>query len=146
MSKNKGNTYKVGTAINSAVGDYAQVRNYFAQPTGTQDAGLAELGKLFEQVNERLAKLEEADREMLKTPVQQTAAAAADIQKGDESQEKQSFLEKRLKALYAMSEDIGAVMITTLANPAAGIALTLQKIARRAQAELKIKKENPGED
>lgn len=139
MSKKKGNTYTVGTAINSAVGDYAQVRNYFAQPTGTQDAGLAELGKLFEQVNERLAKLEEADREMLKTPVQQTAETAAAIQQGDESEEKQNFLAKRLKNLYAMSEDIGEVIITTLASPAAGVALTLQKIAQKAKEELGIK-------
>ena len=137
MSKKKGNTYNVGTAINSAIGDYAQVRNYFAQPAGgAQDAGLAELGRLFEQVNERLAKLEEADREMLKTPVQQTAQAAADIQKGDESEAKASFLMKRLKTLYAMSNDIGELVITTLASPAAGIALTLQKIAQKAMAEL----------
>lgn len=140
MSKKKGNTYKVGTAINSAVGDYAQVRNYFAQPAGgAQDAGLAELGKLFEQVNERLAKLEEADREMLKTPVQQAAETAAAIQQGDDSEEKQSFLAKRLKNLYAMSEDIGEVIITTLASPAAGVALTLQKIAQKAKEELGIK-------
>jgi len=139
MSKKEGNTYKVGTAINSAIGDYAQVRNYFAQPAGgAQDAGLAELGRLFEQVNERLAALEEADREMLKTPVQQTAQAAADIQKGDESEAKASFLMKRLKTLYAMSNDIGEVVITTLASPAAGIALTLQKIARKAMAELNL--------
>ncbi len=137
MSKKKGNTYNVGTAINSAIGDYAQVRNYFTQPAGgAQDAGLAELGRLFEQVNERLAKLEEADREMLKTPVQQTAQAAADIQKGDESEAKASFLMKRLKTLYAMSNDIGELVITTLASPAAGIALTLQKIAQKAMAEL----------
>ena len=138
MSKKEGNTYKEGTAINSAIGDYAQVRNYFAQPAGTADPGLAELGRLFEQVNERLAALEEADREMLKTPVQQTAQAAADIQKGDESEAKASFLMKRLKTLYAMSNDIGEVVITTLASPAAGIALTLQKIARKAMAELNL--------
>ncbi len=136
MSKKKGNTYNVGTAINSAIGDYAQVRNYFTQPAGTAEPGLAELGQLFEQVNERLAKLEEADREMLKTPVQQTAQAAADIQKGDESEAKASFLMKRLKTLYAMSNDIGELVITTLASPAAGIALTLQKIAQKAMAEL----------
>ncbi|GAB4279062.1 MAG: hypothetical protein Kow0080_31050 [Candidatus Promineifilaceae bacterium] len=140
MSKKEGNTYKVGTAINSAIGDHAQVRNYFAQPAGgEQDVGLAELGKLFEQVNERLAKLEEADREMLKPAVQQTAAATAAIQQGDESKEKQNFLAKRLKNLYAMSEDIGAVIITTLASPAAGVALTLQKIAQKAKEEVGIK-------
>ncbi len=141
MSDDKKNApkYYVKEAHHSAVGDYAQVRNYFVpQPGSEAEPGLAELARLFEEVNQRLAALEEADREMLKTPVQQTAAAAADIQKGDESREKQSFLMRRLKTLYAMSNDIGEVVITTLASPAAGVALTLQKIARKAQAELAI--------
>jgi len=36
-----------------------------------------------------------------------------------------------------MAPDIGEVILTTLVNPAAGIALTLQKIAQKAQEELK---------
>jgi len=35
-----------------------------------------------------------------------------------------------------MAPDIGAVIIAALANPAAGIALTIQKIAQKVQAEL----------
>ncbi len=128
--------YHVERAEHSAIGDYAQVNNYFP-PAAQSDAGMAELRRLFEEVNRRLAGLEEADRELLKPVVQQTAAVAAEIQKGDDSPQKQSFLEKRLKALYAMSKDIGEVVIAALASPAAGVALTLQKIAQKAQAELR---------
>lgn len=139
MSKKEGKgKYTVGTAINSSVGDYAQVINNFGPSDSRQESGMAELGALFERVNERLAALAEADREMLKPAVQQTAAAAAAIQKGEDSPEKLSFLKKRLKSLYAMSQDIGEVIITTLANPAAGITLTLQKIAQKAKAELNV--------
>ena len=61
---------------------------------------------------------------------------AADIQGGDASPKKQNFLEMRLKNIAAMAPDIGQVILATLAAPAAGIALTLQKIAQKAQSEL----------
>ncbi len=136
--------YYVSNANHSAIGDHAKVMNYFAQPSGHPEPGLAALGALFERVNARLEALEEADRAMLKPAVQQTAAAAAAIQKGDDSPDKQSFLEKRLKALYGMSNEIGEVIITTLASPAAGIALTLQKIAQKAQSEINIGQKSAG--
>ena len=128
--------YVVHHAEYSAIGDFANVNNHFPPQQAAADPGMAELRRLFEEVNKRLAALEEADQALLAPAVEQAAQAAAEIQQGNESPEKQSFLAKRLKALYAMRQDIGEVIIATLASPAAGIALTLQKIAVRAQAEL----------
>ena len=128
--------YYVKEAHHSAIGDYANVNNYFPGQQAAADPAAAELRRLFEQVNERLAALEAADRQMVAPAVEQTAKAVAEIQAGDESEEKRSFLEARLKALYAMRQDIGEVIITTLASPTAGVALTLKKIAEKAKADL----------
>lgn len=130
--------YVVHHAVQSAIGDYARVNNYFPPQTTEKDNGAAELRQLFAQVNEQLAALAEADRDLVTPAIQQAAQATAEIQQGDESPEKQSFLEKRLKAIYNMREDIGQVIIVTLANPAAGIAVTLQKIAKKVKDELGI--------
>jgi hypothetical protein len=59
------------------------------------------------------------------------------VQGGDESEATQSTLERRLKNLRNIAPDIGDVIIATLANPAAGIAMVIQTIAKKVQAELK---------
>lgn len=128
--------YVVHNPVQSAIGDYANVNNYLPAQTAAVDAGTAELRRLFEQVNERLAALEEADRAPVALLVEQAVAATTEIQQGDASEEKQSFLEKRLKNIYAMAPEIGEVVITTLASPTAGIALTIQKIAQKAKASV----------
>lgn len=133
--------YVVHQAVQSAVGDYANVNNYLPVQTAAIDAGVAELRQLFEQVNQRLATLDEVDRAPLALLVEQTAAATAEIQQGQASDEKQSFLEKRLKNIYAMAPDIGEVIIATLASPTAGIALTIQKIAQKAKHSVGIGQE-----
>lgn len=129
--------YVVHHAVNSAIGDYAKVENYYTAQAAHADPALAALRELFLEVNKRLEALPAEDKEMLAPSVAQTAKVAAEIQAGDESEEKQTFLAKRLKAIYAMSRDIGEVLMTTLANPSAGIALVIQKIAGRALAETK---------
>lgn len=128
--------YVVHHAVNSAIGDYAQVNNYFSAQAAAADPGVAELRRLFEEVNRKLEALDAADRELLAPAVVQAAKTTAEIQQGDDNPEKQSFLEARLKAIYAMRQDIGQVIITSLASPAAGVALTLQKIAQKAKSEL----------
>ena len=92
---------------------------------------------LYVQVNEKLAELDEADRDLMTPAIQQTVEAATAIQKGDDSEAKQSFLEARLKAIYLMRQDIGEVIIATLVSPPAGIALTLQKIGLKVKESLK---------
>jgi hypothetical protein len=136
MSDQQSPKYVVQHAVQSAIGDWANVNNYFPPPQAAADPGVAELRRIFEEVNRRLDALEEADRELVAPAVEQTAQAVAEIQAGDESEAKQRFLETRLKHIAAMAPEIGEVIITTLASPAAGIALVIQKIARKAQAGL----------
>jgi hypothetical protein len=135
MSDEKKETakYIIHHAKQSAIGDYAKVTNYISAQAAAADPGIAELKTLFEEVNRRLAALAAADRDRVAPAVEQTVAAATAIQQGDESEEKQSFLEGRLKALYLMRKDIGEVIITSLASPTAGIALTLQKIGQKVK-------------
>ncbi len=127
--------YVVQHAEYSAIGDYAQVNNYFPPDRAATDPGLAALRRVFEEANRQLAALPPADRELVKPAVQQAAQAAADIQAGDESEEKQQFLASRLRHIAAMAPDIAQVIITTLASPPAGVALTLHKIAQKAKEE-----------
>ncbi len=134
--------YRVEHAIQSAIGDYANVNNYFPPQQTAADPGAAELRRLFAEVNKQLAALEAADRDAVAPTVEQTAQAAAAIQQGDASPEKQNFLVKRLKSISSMAPDIGKVIIATLANPSAGIALALQQIAQKAQDELGGKKQD----
>lgn len=135
--QNQSPKYVVHHAVQSTIGDYATtINNIFSPHKVTADPGMAELQRLFEQVNERLAALPADDQEQATVEVEQAAKLAAEIQQGDESEKKQAFLETRLKNLYAMAPDIAQVIITTLASPVAGIALTIQKIAQKAQADL----------
>ena len=128
--------YIVHHAVQSAIGDYAKVENYLSAQAAASDPGIAELRRLFEEVNRRLAALKAEDREQVAVEVEQAAKLAAEIQQGDESPKKQAFLETRLKNVVAMAPDIGQVIIAALANPVVGIALVIQKIAQKAQAEL----------
>lgn len=130
--------YVVHQPVQSAIGDHANVNNYLPAQTAAVDAGTAELRRLFEQVNESLAALAADDRQDVAPLVEKVVQATVEIQQGDESEEKRNFLEKRLTNIYKMAPDIGAVIITTLASPAAGIALAIQKIAQKAKTDLKL--------
>jgi len=135
MSEQQNPKYVVHHAVQSAIGDWANVNNYFPAAQADADPGVAELRRLFEEVNGRLAALEAEDREQVAVEVEQAAKLAAEIQQGDESPKKQGFLETRLKNIVAMAPDIGQIIVTTLTKPAGGIALALQKIAQRARPE-----------
>jgi hypothetical protein len=137
MSKqqNQAGKYVVHHAVQSAIGDYAKVENYLSAEAAAGDPGVAALRRLFEDVNRRLAALEAEDREQVAVEVEQAAKLAAQIQQGDESLKKQGFLETRLRNIVAMAPEIGQVIVATLAEPAAGIALALQKIAQKARSE-----------
>jgi len=130
--------YIVHHAVQSAIGDYAKVNNYISPQEAAEDDSMAELRRLFAEVNKRLAALEEDDRKLVALAVEQTVQATTEMQKGDSSEAKQRFLEKRLKHIHDMAPDIGAVIIATLASPAAGIAMVIQKIAQKVQAELGV--------
>ncbi len=128
--------YRVEHAEYSAIGDYAQVNNYFSSDRVAGDPGMAALRRLFEEVNRRLDSLEDDVREEVQPDVRRAAELSAAIQQGDDSPKKQTFLERRLKNIAAMAPDIAQVIVATLVSPTAGLALTLQKIAQKVQAEL----------
>lgn len=137
MNDQQNAKYVIHHAEKSAIGDYANVNNYISREQASSDPGAAELRRLFEDVNQRLAALEETEREMVVDDVEKAAKVAAELQQGDENPKKQIFLATRLKNIYEMAPDIGQVIIVTLASPAAGIALVIQKIAQKVQTELK---------
>jgi hypothetical protein len=56
-----------------------------------------------------------------------------EVQKGEDAH--QGSLQERLKNLAKMAPDIFEVTIATLANPALGFALVVQKIAKKAREE-----------
>jgi hypothetical protein len=137
MTRQQEPKYVVHHAEQSAIGDYAHVENYFSAEAAAADPGVAKLRRLFEEVNRQLSALEKADREQVAVDVEQAAKLAAEIQQGDEDPKKQTFLEARLTSISKMAPDIGEVIITTLCNPGAGIALTIRKIAQKALEGLK---------
>jgi hypothetical protein len=96
-----------------------------------------ELAQIFATLQTRVdAIADPGDREMANLALKQVQHEAEQIEAGDESEERQNALLKRLKNLRQMASDIGDVAITTLANPALGIAMVIKKIAGKAQKEV----------
>jgi hypothetical protein len=75
-----------------------------------------------------LAEVEDEDKEDLKTNVQRIED---EVKKGEAADS--SKVEKALKKVAAISDDIFAVVVATLSNPAAGIAKAIQLIAQKAK-------------
>jgi hypothetical protein len=101
------------------------------------DAGSAALTEIFNALLEKVAAAPPADQAITTPMVQQLQATAEKLQAGAGQPEDENFFEQRLKVLAAMAPDIGEVAIATLANPPAGIALVIKKIAEKVKAELK---------
>ena len=97
--------------------------------------------KLFEGLRTQLEDLPEADRTLVEPIVDDTQKQVTAIQAGDTSEETQNALEKRLRGLIAMAPDIGEVFVTTLANPVAGIAMVVRKVAERVAVQSPLKQE-----
>jgi hypothetical protein len=96
------------------------------------------LATVFTDLLKRIEQLPAEDRSEVAQIAQGARAQAEKLQKGDESPITQSAFEKRLKTLKTMAGDIGDVVIATLANPAAGVAMVIQKIAKKVQEETNI--------
>ena len=58
-----------------------------------------------------------------------------EVAKGEQANE--SFLSRRLRNLKKMAPDIAEVALATLANPAAGVAVIVQKVAKKIKDETK---------
>ncbi len=95
------------------------------------------LAKLFNEIAGKIKTLPADQQEEVKPAVRQVRMQIDKIEGGDESEATQSTLERRLKNLCTMASDIGNVVIATLTNPSDGIAIVIQKIARKVQVELK---------
>jgi hypothetical protein len=91
--------------------------------------------KLFEGLRSQLDNIPADDRPLVAPIIDDAEQKVTAIQEGDESEEAQSALEKRLRSLIAMAPDIGEVFVTTLANPVAGIAMVVSKIAAKVAGE-----------
>lgn len=91
-----------------------------------------QVAMLFERIYTAIeAKdLSEMDKQDLKADVEDVKNEA---EKGDQVDER--FLTRRLRNIQRMAPDILEVVLATLTNPAAGFALTVQKIASKVQAE-----------
>jgi len=95
------------------------------------------LTQVFADLVERVRLLPADDQVVVKPLVEQVHSQTQKIQTGDASHDVQSGLERRLKNLVAMAPDIGEVAVATLADPSAGIAMLVRKIAQKVQNELK---------
>jgi hypothetical protein len=100
---------------------------------GGSVAGLDALVEAFAALATRVEALPKDDQKVLKPIVEQAKDSATKIQQGNESPEMEEAFEKRLRSLVAMAPDIGEVFLATLANPAAGVALALSKIAAKVR-------------
>jgi len=96
-----------------------------------------EIRQLFDglyQALDRRAGLPSADREDLKTDVQEIQAAVTDAAQQDKKID-EGFLAKRFRNMARMAPDLLDVVAATLANPLAGLGVAVKKIADRAKEE-----------
>jgi hypothetical protein len=100
--------------------------------SGNTTVNLAAREKLFKQVLKEIDKqpIPKVDKDDLKTNVKEIKEEAAKGPKADKS-----FLATRFRNIMRIAPDILKVVTATIANPAAGFALVVQKVAERAQAD-----------
>jgi hypothetical protein len=104
---------------NIVTGDHNQI---------SQDAAVAELfAQLLQKIDER-PNTPPQDKEDLKANV---AEIRAEVKKGEQADE--SFLARRIRNIERIAPDIADVVLSTLASPAAGLAMVAKKIAERMQ-------------
>ena len=126
-----GHKTTVGDVIGSkgvAIGPDAQSTVYEGVDAAKLEAAFAEiLARLDELETKGAASQDVADA---KDEVEEIKTEAA---KGEEADE--TFLEKRLRNIARMGPDILEVVTATLANPGAGVAMIVKKVAAKAREE-----------
>lgn len=118
----KGGVYAGGDIQGSTVvtGDHNQIGN-----TDTaQDELFRDLLKMIEQRPDTPPE----DKDDLSASVEEIKAEADKGEKADET-----FLSRRLRNIERIAPDIADVVMATLANPAAGFAMVVRKVAERAR-------------
>ena len=95
----------------------------------TQNGILAEDFKKIQALIDQQPENENVDKDELKSTVERIET---EIQKGDDANS--AKLERWLKFLAGMSDDIFQVTASALTNPVAGVAKTIQLIVKRVKA------------
>ena len=93
--------------------------------------GLAQLLQQFQQINKKIDELPDSpdlDKDELKETVKKVEE---EVKKGEEANS--SKVERWLKFIGSMSNDILQVTAATIANPAAGVGTAIRLIAQKAQ-------------
>lgn len=104
-----------------------------ASATVTQGVSVAELAQLFGVVYQQIEARPDdpdVDKEEIQEQVQKIEKEAAGGEEANPSK-----VERWLKGLLAMAPDIFDVTVATLANPIAGVATVIRKVAQKAQEE-----------
>jgi hypothetical protein len=125
----QGGFYQPGWKVD---GDVTQAQRDLVVNEGIHDDAL-EL--LFDNLINLVKSLPMDAQEAITPLIEETYAQARKIQDGDDRSKTKRALERHLRSLIAMAPDIGEVAITTLTNPAAGIAKVIRTIVRKAQDE-----------
>ena len=98
--------------------------------SGVSPEKLVELLKEFASIKRQIGALdlEDEDKDDLKTNVQRVEE---EVKKGEQADTPK--VEKALKKIAAMSDDILKVIVASLTNPAAGVAEAIRLIAQKAK-------------
>lgn len=105
-------------------------RDKIVTTTITSKTEITAVFQKFIQVIEDRPDEQNVDKDELKDTIQKIEA---EVKKGEQANP--SKVERWLKFLAVMAEDIFEVVTTTLANPIAGVAKSIQLIARKARQE-----------
>ncbi|HSH14234.1 MAG TPA: hypothetical protein VLA15_10805 [Desulfurivibrionaceae bacterium] len=137
---NKGEDPKDSRKIDTGGGAYIEGKvdtggGDFVGRDQTKSSGLdaAEVARLFKGIQaaiEAKAELSPTEKADLKAEVEEVKTEA---EKGAQANE--SFLTRRLRNIQRMAPDILDVVLATLANPVAGFASAVRKIAEKMKAE-----------
>lgn len=104
-----------------------------AQATVTQGLGGEEIARLFAEVYQQI-KARPEDPDVDKAELTDTVQKIqGEVAKGEEANPKK--IERWLKALAGMADDIFEVTVACLTSPAAGVATVVRKVAQKAKAE-----------
>lgn len=93
----------------------------------------AALEKLFEGLYQKMAAVPNVSPQVVADVKPMVEEIKTEALKGDKADE--GVVASKLRVIAAMAPDILDVVTATLTNPAAGVALVIQKIARKAREE-----------
>jgi len=127
-----------GGSGNVSIGGDVVGRDKVTTTTTTYGIGgdqLAQLVQQFQQINKKIDTLPDKDEDEKQELKDTVKKIEEEVKKGEEA--KPEKVERWLKFVAGMSNDILQVTAATLTNPVAGVAKAVQLIAQKAQQESK---------